>query len=796
MSSFRRREFIKAVSATVGTASLLGCGGGGSEASPTITPLPPANGGGAGGGTAGGETATQSPIVIDTIPQISFTGGVPGSHALAQYVRMPAGYGPPVFSLQGTLPAGVSFDAAAGVLRYDGSGSGAQFGGLTLSVSAEPIAGVTAGAIVALTLTSSVGGELLPWTAGHFFRQGDFPAGSTIIADVPAFQAVVRNYWPDGSIKFAVLSGRCNFAAGVARPVVLARGAATTGKVLTEADLVAAAPGLTVQLGSLGTVELASVIGKAHRQLLSGTVASEWQYRATLPREPQLAVWFYVRLYQGGRIELMVSVENGYFDLTDAMNKPVQVIVKSGARVLYDSVSPIDIKHHTRVVAAQGHSGKLWIGGDPGVIPMHDTAYLQRTGAVPAFQATSISGTALAGLAQSYQPNAQHNLPGNQLGGGGDSPSIGWLPKWDACYVVSADPRAYRAVLVNSFAAGAWSTHWRNGASNEVVAYGDFPTVKKPTSSGANYGGRNFYSGQYGTDWDISHGWLPGYTAYLVTGDYWHLESLQFFVKWVHYSSGLAARGNATGLMVRSLQSRGTAWAIRNCAMAAAMTPDADRERAAYINAVGASLTWLRGYHTNPLGIVLEPDQAGWGDPGGQRTWMSDYVVGTVAWVLDQKILSGTQLTDAQAFMQWMGKGLVERFSDGSNPRGWHWMYQTYSPVVSTATFPDNQNQANFDANWGIAFERAFGRANGTDLDTPEIKAYNWATPNKIASWSTASSFGAGYFEYGMCALAQCVNQGITGAAAAFRRITSASNYPSCKASLANDPRFGLAPRS
>lgn len=783
----KRRTLIKALMASWGSAGLMACGGGGGDGTSASTAASGSSSGGGGNGGGGG----SSPITISAIPQIVFTGGAAATHAFSQYVQIPPGYEAPTYSLVGALPAGLSFDQKTGILSYDGSGSSVQLANVSLSVSANPLGNF----VTSFALTSSVGGSLLPWTTGHFFRQGDVPNGETLYADVDDFQTVIRNRWPDGSVKFAVLSGRCNLSANVARTVQLTRVAASAQTPISLSTLAAANPQISVQVGGFGTVNLSSVIGTPHRQLLAGPVCSEWQYR--LPVDSQLTVWLYVRLYKGGRIEFMASVENGWFDFTGAINKSAQIVVSGGGQTLYDSGSAIDIKHHTRVVCTTGHSGKLWIGGDPGVIPAHNTSYLQRTGAVPAYLAQGVNATTLNGLAQAYVPYAQHNLPGNSLGGGGAHPSIGWLPRWDACYVVTADARAYRAVLVNSFASAAYSYHFRHGTTGNVVAYADAPTTGIGQSAGSNsaYGGRAYYSGQYGTDWDISHGWIPGYVAYLLTGDWWHLEELQFVVKWVHYTSSVSYRGNATGLMVRNLQTRGTAWALRNCAMAAAITPDSDSERAAYCNAVGASLTWMRSYHTNGLGLFIEPDQAGWGDPGGQRTWMSDYVVGCVAWALDQKLLAGQQLADAQAVMNWCGAGLVQRMSDGTNPNGWHWARQAYSPTVSSAAFPQNQQQANLDANWGVSFQRWFGRANGTDLDNGVIYG-GWTDERNLAAYLAASSWGAGYFEYAMNALAQCVNQGVPGAAAAFARITSASNYASCRNSLANDPTWGVGPRS
>jgi hypothetical protein len=733
------------------------------------------------------------PILIDTISSVIFEEGITASHDLSQYVTLPSGYAASSYAVSGTLPSGVTFNTTTGVLSYDGAGSAATISGIVLTVNASLINTP----IIDLTLNSSAIGSMVPWTLGHGFAEGDIPSGFDIFADVPQFQSVIRNRWPDGSAKYAVLSGRCDFNS-TSRTVQLSAGPVVSTSNITLSNLISIAPDISVQVGSFGTVTLASVINSPYRQLLAGATASEWQYR--LPVDSQLCVWMYVRLYAGGAIEYLVSVENGYYDFTGATNKVARIIVtESGSTVKYDSLSAIDIRSHTRIVCTTGYSGKLWYGTTPAqVTPSHNTAYLQGSGLVPSFQAQTISNSTLNTLAQAYTPYGIANLPGNGLGGGGDHPSIGWLPRWDACYTVSGDSRAYKSALVNSFASAGYSYHYRNSTHFDVMRYSDAPTSSVGLSANNGVtGGRAFYSGQYGTDWDISHGWLPGAFAYLISGDYWHLEELQFAVKWVHYTSNVSYRGQATGLMVRNLQQRGVAWALRNCSMAATFTPDGDSERAAYANAVGASLSWLRDYHTNTLGLVLEPDQVSWGDPGGQRTWMSDYVVGTVSWILDLKLITdSTQVTKSNAFMTWLGDGLVQRMSGGSNANGWHFAYQTYSPVISDSSFPGNQNQANFDANWGEAFERKFGRANGTDLDTGYIKLEPGSNGHIIANWTNLNDFNAGYFPYAMSALAQCVNRGITGADTAFARITSATNYNTCRASLINDPRWGIGVRN
>ncbi|MGC4116277.1 MAG: hypothetical protein QM765_17210 [Myxococcales bacterium] len=694
-----------------------------------------------------------------------------------------------------TPKPGLGDDAGSDAGPRGDASTGAD-AGASADAGAKPDSGTAPGEpIVTFSLASSLGGTLLPWTLGHFFHKGDVPSGLQLVADVDEFQAQVRNRWPDGSVKFAVLSGRCDLVGGTPRKVTLKTAAqAPAPAALTESDLIAAVPDLSVKVGGFGTVALATALGQPFRTLLSGPVASEWQYR--LPVDDQLTVWLYVRLYKGGRIECLAGVENGWFDYTGAINKPARVVVTASGQTLYDSGSDLDLKHHTRIAAATGHSGKVWLGGDPAVVPGHDPAYLQRSGAVPAFQAQGISSKTLDALSQSYVPFAQHDLPGNNLGGGGDDPGIGWLPRWDACCVVSGDARAYRAVLVNSLASGAWSYHRRERATGEVVSYAAHPEERLLGDHGSDpaYGGRAFYSGQYGSDWDISHAWPPGYLAYVLTGDWWHLEELHFAVKWVHYILNVEGRDHDVGRMVRGIQSRGTGWAWRNCGLCAAILPDDEPERASLIRALEASFAWMPTYHTNTLGYILEPDQYGWGDPEGSRPWMTDYVTGSLAWVLDLELFGGQGLADAESLMTWLGNGLVQRMSDGTNPDGWHWECQIGSPPISAKPWP--YYQADLFPTWGQAFSATFKRANGTDLDDAVIHEMNYGDPTNLPSWRPKTGFGANYFEYAMSALAACVNRGVAGAATAFSRITSATNYAQCRQALSDDPRWGVAPRN
>ncbi len=638
---------------------------------------------------------------------------------------------------------------------------------------------------------------MLPWTVGHLFKEGDVPSGSSIVADVPAFQANVTNRWPDGSVKFAILSGRCDLTANVARTVELSTGTANAGAVLTEANLIAAAPNVTVEVGSFGTVSLASLLGTPFRQYASGPVMSEWHYRTAVGTDPHLVVWFHVRLYAGGAIEIMPIVENGYLMVTGPTNKLARVITRVGGVAVYDSVTDLDIKHHTRFPAATG-LGTIWVGTDPQVVPAHDSAYMKATKLVPNYGLTSMPDSTLNTFYQSYTPFAIANLPGNALGGTGDSASIGHLTRWESAYVCGADARAYRGVIVNALASSAYSYHMRDENTNRPLRFSDRPTLRNSELPAAT-GGFAYYSGQYGGAWDISHGWAPGWFAYMLTGWFYHLEELQFAVTWTYLITDPAVRGNAAAKWVMSNQIRGCAWAIRNVAMAACLTPDADPIRAEWINSLANTASWLPTYHVNGLGVFTYPNSSlftvtGRGTVFG--VWQSDYHTFSLAWARDMKLLTGSAATDLSNITDWALRGLVKRFGGGAADE-WVYRFQRYESLM-TATESTTFPQSAMFADWGVAFAANFGQPTSPDLlATSTAHMVNPSSPDSLANWVTErNAFDANYTSYGLCALARAVDAGVAGAAAAWARVKAASNWTTCVAGAAGDARWFVLPRT
>jgi hypothetical protein len=128
---------------------------------------------------------------------------------------------------------------------------------------AAPVVG---GAVTTVNLTSAAGGTQ-PFMLGHGFAKGDVPSGLDIVSDTSGItlRSVVKRRWNDGSVKHAVLVGSGSFTAGVAKQISLSTGVAGGGSNMTSANIQAAAPTASVQLGSIGTVNLSTLLASPFR---------------------------------------------------------------------------------------------------------------------------------------------------------------------------------------------------------------------------------------------------------------------------------------------------------------------------------------------------------------------------------------------------------------------------------------------------------------------------------------------------------------------------------------------------
>ncbi|MCW5661979.1 MAG: hypothetical protein KIT60_30110 [Burkholderiaceae bacterium] len=132
--SLTRRAVLAA-----GTFAVMGCSGGGDgvdvpesgAGDSTSGSGGGGTGGGTGGGNGGGGDDNGSPV-WSTVPTVTFTVGVPAVFSIAAFVTEPDG-DPLTITHSGSLPNGVTFDAANKRFVYDGSGVAQSTGGHVLT---------------------------------------------------------------------------------------------------------------------------------------------------------------------------------------------------------------------------------------------------------------------------------------------------------------------------------------------------------------------------------------------------------------------------------------------------------------------------------------------------------------------------------------------------------------------------------------------------------------------------------------------------------------------------------------
>ncbi|NUZ05169.1 hypothetical protein [Piscinibacter koreensis] len=645
-------------------------------------------------------------------------------------------------------------------------------------------------------LTSSVGGSALPFTLGQALRQGDVPSGKILTASGAESQFVVKNRWPDGSAKYAVISGRADLTANSPKTIALsvaAEPAATAA--LSSADLKTTGITASIQYGSFGTANWTTTDwDKPEQAVVSGPQMSAWTFRKPIGNDPHLVGWLEVRAYKGGRVEVLPWVENGYLRVAAPTNKAGTVTFTLGGMPRFSQA--LNLLNHQRAVLASGTALTHWFGNDPKVTPRHDTAYLMATKLVPNYRANTPANSALfSRLAQAYTPLERSNLP-VAMGDTGYDASIGLLPEWDVVYLTSGgDPRAWNAVIINGYAAGRYGTHFRDETTNRVPRISAYPNLVSEGSNGVNGTGtstKGTYTptatGGMPPTFGSSHQPSMGYMAYVISGWNYFIEEAQQVAFSNYLKNGDNTRFYAQGVFETSAganTTRGAAWAIRTLAQATVLTPDADPLRNEFVSSLSDNVSYYYNRYiavpSNPLGLVQPYANYGSGDPLVSATWQDDFFTATFGYIKDLAAHKDSVQTQLDGFLSWKYRSVVGRLGTGA-ASDWSYRYgaQYTTPYAPKANTDWWGGTGPWYASWG-EMARAVGvPMSGNPGDSLE---------------SGYPVLGTGYWGNLMPALAYAVDHNAAGAVAAWQRVTSASNWPQQAADYDVNPVWGVKPR-
>lgn len=682
-------------------------------------------------------------------------------------------------------------------------------------------------------ITSSVGGTNLPFALGYAFRQGDVPSGQiATTADASSWQCTPKNYWPDGSLKFALLAGRKTLTAGIAATITLSAASPSGGTALAISDL--KATGVTASIGfGASAVSWATTDWDSPAQTLtSGPVMSSWTYRKPIGSDAHLVGWLEVRLFAGGQVQVLPWIENGYLSVASPSNKTGRATFTLNGSLKYDSINDdnytgpydsfvvvnagtVNLAAQCRMCLVSGTQIAHWTGTDPQITPSHNVAYLVATKVVPAYRPTSINETDIVNWCVTqgnYSPMRTRLTEG--MGGTGYSHDIGLLPMNSAIYLVTGDTRAYKAVLNWGYSLGSHAIHYRDQATNRPLLFASFPN--KSTNTGSDLtptptGGEPY---RYAT----SHHPAAAYLPYLISGWNWFVEEIQFQVTLHYLAMPPGSRQNANCFFHPSAGHyggnnqggpRAIGWQWRTMAMCASITPDADSTmRAQFVTALGYNATSYRQIHEtgtwagglawapNDLGLCWEPGFPAGVDAGKLvgATWQDDFVTMSVGLSWDLEVITdATKKADLLWFRDFKYKAIVGRL--GEQNRSDVWNYRVAAPYNIYLGIPGGGGTTmDWYDTWGQAYSENFpavGSIGHSLSETNTGQSGNDLLNGNIGGNGMSTS----YFGNLQPAIAYAVDHNAFGALAAYERMVAASNYATTITEFNSIPIWGIKPR-
>jgi len=526
----------------------------------------------------------------------------------------------------------------------------------------------------------------VPFTFGQVVAAGQMAKTDGLAARLSngtliRLQADVKATHADGSVRHVIVSGVLpSLAVGQIEKIQLVRSTASEKSTVSLQSL--AASGLTGKIAlTVDGVQYNATLADALASpkplsWLSGNIVNEWILSVPLKNgagavHPLLTASFAVRWYPGlsKQARVDVVVENTKTFQAAPRNLTYDVNVEVGGRSVYSQAGLTHYRH------SRWHQVAWWNAtNSPQTHVRHNTAYLIASKAVSNYdQSVPVAESTLADLGKAI--TAANTGPMKigpvmaAMGTTGGRADIGPLPLWSVAYLLSKDQRALKSMMAAADGSASWSIHMRD--ENTGFPVRTDTEANKGITTHMNLANRgplpvprcaNNDNALCKTPYadDTAHQPSLVYLPYLLTGDYYYLEELQFWAA----SNPLRMDPNGSGQgkgLVRWQQVRGQAWSLRTLGHAAYITPDAHPLKDYFNNQVGHNIDY---YHTTY--VVGNPNKLGVYDGTGPETfkvtasapWQDDFLTWSFGYLVE------LGYTKAQPMLQWKSKYPVGRMTD------------------------------------------------------------------------------------------------------------------------------------
>jgi hypothetical protein len=516
---------------------------------------------------------------------------------------------------------------------------------------------------------------------GRAFRSGEHPAFVRALVDgAPVLtQTDVKNRWPDGSLRFAVVS--------FVLPRIL------SGQSLSVRFESNAAGNNEGYLSSAAMLDprfdfetIVRMIGARTQQISAREMLTSGQFRYWLKgpvvtsviienRTPArsfdvdmgdgskaLHPIFEARFFPSDNsVEVTATVENAWSSssVQQSMRDVVYSLsIESGwARRQMKFTHP-SFNHIGR---SRWHRSFLVGNERPPLRIDHNVAYLTATKTIANYDTSVVVADSLVNSLYTQWTASDRTLDGDStrmglynraLGQAGASPWIGLMPTWETVYLLTMRPELLEMTLGHAELAGRFPVHFREADASagthgsflrtaSVETFGRVVSVDARrtvtltdlgASCGTSYDRDRIQTGPITTDgWSVSIAHLPSpnFLAYLLTGKYFHLEEVQFLGAYVAgsklgcYGGNYARQGDAG--YVNHTNVRGDAWGFKALVQAAFLSPDGSPERSYFDDKVRNNIAMFEGVQNLALSDPSRWSHWNWGrnNRAGNPYWQA-----------------------------------------------------------------------------------------------------------------------------------------------------------------------------
>lgn len=539
---------------------------------------------------------------------------------------------------------------------------------------AHPVLAVTN----SLTITEKAGKTTAnyPIQIGRPFVQGEianFP--QAVVGGTPVLtQADIKQRWPDGSVRHAILtfllptlaangtvavtfqnqpSG--NNTGYLAQQDMLGAGYDfDAGMQLTNGSSVSASARTMLQAGAFtywlqGQVAT-SIILADH----SATRAYDIGFDSNRSFRPIFHATFWPAIKKV-RVRFIGEIAN-----TEALQDQVYALALTTG-----SASPATVFTKTRFThtANSRWTKEFWIGGVPSAIAIdHNLAYLAATTLIPNYDTSKHPSESVLASEYVTWTGASTDLYGAgnwtmAMGTTGGRREIGPYPAWTVRWLYTGDSRMHDQAFGNADLAAAWPLHYREGKTGKyldrtravpglgrVMSISTRPTLCLSCPGGGNY--------QYTVDADkvvpvgsvTNGGWTPDAAhfpdpfspEYMLTGEFWYLEEMYFWSGWVsatsngaayNYSYGRGPTGAEGGIPG---QVRGQAWTFRSRLHTTSLAPDGAPEQQYFRTLIDDAIAVWEGWHNITGTSFQSTTNWKWGNTTGMGVWTGNTGIPTL----------------------------------------------------------------------------------------------------------------------------------------------------------------------